>query len=82
MNKYVYGFVLACALLSLPNVNCAQMEQGDSQDDSAARKAAYIAKCKAEGADKREARRVAREAKEADQKAKDAAAAKEAEGSK
>lgn len=70
MNKYVYGFVLACALLSLPSVNCAaQIEQ----EDSAARKAAYIAKCKAEGAEKTEARRIAREAKEVAQKAKEAA---------
>lgn len=74
MNKYVYGFVLACALLSAPSVNCAaQIEQGDSQDDAAARKAAYIQECIAAGAEKREARRVAREAKEAAQKAKEAA---------
>ena len=74
MNKYVYGFVLACALLSLPSVNCAaQLEQNDSQDDFAARKAAYIQKCKDEGAEKREERRIAREAKEAAQKAKEAA---------
>ena len=74
MNKYVYGFVLACALLSLPSVNCAaQIEQGYSQEDSAERKAAYIAKCKAEGAEKTEARRIAREAKEVAQKAKEAA---------
>lgn len=78
MNKYVYGLVLTCALLS-STVNAAAPNE---QDDVAARKAAYIAKCKAEGADKREARRVAREAKEAAQKAKDATAAKEAEGSK
>ena len=80
MNRYVYGLILACALLSLPSVNCAEAAP-DASEEAAVRasKEAYIQECIAAGADKREARRLAREEKEAAQKAKDEAEAKQLE---
>ncbi len=84
MNKYVYGLILACALLSLPSVNCAAASEPDVSEEAAVResKAAYIQACKDAGAEKREVRRLAREAKKAAQEAKSEAEAKGSESEK
>jgi hypothetical protein len=82
MNKYVYGLILACALLSLPSVNCAAAPEPDAAEEARGSKGAYIQACKDAGADKREARRLAKEAKEAAKKAKAEAEAKDSESEK
>ena len=69
MNRYFYGLILACALLSLPSANCAAAPEPDAAEEAraatGASKEAYIQECKDAGAEKRETRRLAREAKEA-----------------
>ncbi len=87
MNRYFYGLILACALLSLPSVNCAAAPEPDVSGETAEARSrgAYIQACKDAGAEKRETRRLAKEAaieaKKAAQEAKEAFEAKESEAS-